>query len=229
MNVLQKVIDRIKHAPLEKLTDPSYLEFRLLPELGLNDRHMDQYPSHLHAHCGTGIDSWQYPNQFSRYLHYLSTLNITSYAEIGCHKGGTFVITVEYLRRFNELKRAVAIDNWTRLKMKEYCEIYDDVEYLNIGSRDQPVIDVLQSQIWDLVLIDGDHSYQGVKADFETVKDHARIVAFHDIRNIMCPGTQQMWRDIKTEYTNTQEWCEQYDEVLLRMRGSIMGIGIVHL
>jgi hypothetical protein len=69
---LQTVIDRIRSDSLEKLSDPSYLEFKLLPELGLNDRHLHQYPSHLHPYCGGGIDSWQYPNQFSKYLHYLS-------------------------------------------------------------------------------------------------------------------------------------------------------------
>jgi hypothetical protein len=45
---LQTVIDRIRSESLEKLSDPSYLEFKLLPELGLNDRHLHQYPNHLH-------------------------------------------------------------------------------------------------------------------------------------------------------------------------------------
>lgn len=138
------------------------------------------------------------------------------------------MITVEYLRRFNQLDCAVAIDNWPREQMQIYSDLCDDVEYFAISSQDTQVRDLLQQRTWDLALIDGDHSYQGVKADFEMLRNHARIMAFHDVCNILCPGTQQMWRDIKSEYTNTQEWCEQYDEVLLRIRGSIMGIGIVH-
>ena len=218
----------IRSAPMEKLSDPSYLEFKLLPELGLNDRHMDQYPSHLHQYCGVGIDSWQYPNQFSKYLHYLSKCNIKSYVEIGCHKGGTFIITVEYLRRFNKMERCIAVDNWSRDRMNDYSGMCDEVEYWNTTSQSLEFVNLIKSQTWDHVLIDGDHSYQGVHSDFDLVKNHARTIAFHDIRNVLCPGTQQMWKDVKSTYANTKEWCDQYDEVLLRMRGSIMGIGLVH-
>jgi len=226
---LQTVIDRIRNEPLEKLSDPAYLEFKLLPELGLNDRHMHQYPSQLHPYCGIGIDSWQYPNQFSKYLHFLSKQNITSYVEIGCHKGGTFIITVEYLNRFNKLTRCLAVDNWPRNIIEEYKSIRPEIEYLTTSSQSSPFYDAYLAHEWDLVLIDGDHSYQGARADYDLVKDRARYIAFHDIANSLCPGTQQIWADMKTIYdpTQTYQWCDQYDEVLLRMRGSIMGIGLV--
>jgi hypothetical protein len=94
---LLAVVERIRNESIEKLSDPAYLEYRLLPELGLNDRHMHQYPEHLHRYCGIGIDSWQYPNQFSKYLCYLSRCEIQNYVEIGCHKGGTFIITCEWV------------------------------------------------------------------------------------------------------------------------------------
>lgn len=232
MNVqtLENTIDRIRYESLEKLSDPSYLEFKLLPELGLNDRHMNQYPSHLHPYCGGGVDSWQYPNQFSKYLHYLSTQKIKSYVEIGCHKGGTFIITVEYLNRFNPVTRCLAVDNWPRDIIKEYVAIRPEVTYLTTSSQSSAFYDEYLKQHWDLVLIDGDHSYQGATQDFELVKDRARLIAFHDITNSLCPGTQQIWADMRAKYSadRLQQWTDQYDEVLLRMRGSIMGIGLVH-
>ena len=228
MKTLQNIVDRIRNESLEKLSDPSYLEFKLLPELGLNDRHMNQYPSHLHQYCGNGVDSWQYPNQFSKYLHYLSKQNIKSYVEIGCHKGGTFIITVEYLRRFNQLDCCIAVDNWPRDRMNDYSGMCNEVEYWNTTSQAPEFAKLLKSRTWDLVLIDGDHSYRGVQDDYELVKQNTRIMAFHDIRNILCPGTQQIWQDVRAQYFNVHEWCDQYDEVLLRMRGSIMGIGLVH-
>lgn len=226
---LYNVIDRIRNESLEKLSDPSYLEFKLLPELGLNDRHMNQYPSQLHPYCGGGIDSWQYPNQFAKYLHYLSSCNIKSYVEIGCHKGGTFIITVEYLNRFNPIERCIAVDNWSRELMKEYANIRPEVTYLDTSSQSPEFRDAYLKHNWDLVLIDGDHSYTGARADFDLVHKHAEYIAFHDIRNIMCPGTQQIWLEMKQKYPSEllHEWIDQYDEVLLRMRGSIMGIGLV--
>lgn len=227
---IQAVIDRIQNEPLEKLSDPSYLEFKLLPELGLNDRHMNQYPSHLHPYCGGGIDSWQYPNQFSRYLHYLSQQKIKSYVEIGCHKGGTFIITVEYLARFNAIEQAIAVDNWPREIIHEYVKLRPQVQYLTTSSQSPEFESAYAAQQWDLVLIDGDHSYQGASKDFALVESRARFIAFHDIKNSLCPGTQQIWADMKARYNSSQlhEWTDQYDEVLLRMRGGIMGIGLVH-
>ena len=226
---LYNVIDRIRNESLEKLSDPAYLEFKLLPELGLNDRHMHQYPSQLHPYCGGGIDSWQYPNQFSKYLQFLSKQNIKSYVEIGCHKGGTFIITVEYLNRFNTLDRCLAVDNWPREIINEYKTIRPEIEYLTTSSQSSTFYDAYLAHNWDLVLIDGDHSYNGAKKDYELVKDRARYIAFHDIVNSLCPGTQQIWADMKQMYPaeQTHQWCDQYDEVLLRMRGSIMGIGLV--
>lgn len=221
-------IDRIRNESIEKLSDPYYLEYKLLPELGLNDRHMHQYPSHLHPYCGNGINSWQYPNQFAHYLHYLSKQKIKSYCEIGCHKGGTFIITVEYLNRFYDMDYALAVDPWERHIMHEYADFNSDiVNYMVCSSESESFKDVYKSMFWDLTLVDGDHSYGAVKKDWELVKDNSTFVAFHDIRNILCPGTQQMWADVKKEVNHTLEWTDQYDEVLLRMRGSIMGIGLV--
>jgi len=227
---LQRTIDRIRTESLQKLQDPYYLEFKLLPELGLNDRHMHQYPQELHPYCGIGIDSWQYPNQFAHYLYYLSKQNITSYCEIGCHKGGTFVITVEYLNRFNPIQTALAVDPWHRSLMDEYAKMTDCVEYLACSSLDEQFKQKFAERKWDLTLIDGDHTYRGVTEDFKIVEGNSNLISFHDIKNIFCPGTQQMWLDIKNNsmYNSClHEWTEQYDEVLLRIRGSIMGIGLV--
>lgn len=226
---IELVRNRIRNESIEHLKDSSYLEFKLLPELGLNDRHMNQYPKELHRYCGIGVDSWQYPNQFSKYLTYLSDCNIKNYVEIGCHKGGTFIITVEYLSRFNKIEKCLAVDNWPRNIMKEYSKINPCVEYLTIDSKSSEFEKKYSDRKWDLVLIDGDHSYAGVKADYQHVYANAKYIAFHDIKNIFCPGTQQIWQDVKSIEKNVKfyEWTDQYDDVLLRVRGSVMGIGLM--
>lgn len=230
LNKIKKVVDRIQNESLEKLSDPYFLEFKLLPDLGLNDRHMNQYPAHLHRYCGIGIDSWQYPNQFSKYLNYLSKQNITSYVEIGCHKGGTFIITVEYLSRFNNINYAIAVDNWPREIMYEYKKIRNEVEYITSSSFSGEFLDLYNQRPCDLILIDGDHSYEAVAKDYSNVVDNSKIIAFHDTKNSFCPGTQQMWNDIEKLYgiDKIKEWADQYDDVLLHLRRSVMGIGLVH-
>ncbi len=227
--LLESAIDKIRSAPLELLQDPSWLEYRFLPELGLNDRHMHQYPKELHEYCGIGINSWQYPCQFSKYLVHLSKQNITSYVEIGCHKGGTFIVTTEFLSRFNRLEQAVAVDNWERAEMHAYAELNSSVKYIAQSSQSTEFRELIGERHWDLILIDGDHSYGGATTDLNLVKDFTRRIAFHDIVNHLCPGTQLIWSDVKKRFPEAkfQEWTEQYDDVLLRLRGGIMGLGLM--
>lgn len=60
---------------------------------------------------------------------------------------------------------------------------------------------------WDYVYIDGDHSYPGVKYDFETFWPRLRLggmLAIHDIFTTWDDGseygTSQFWREIKQKY-----------------------------
>jgi hypothetical protein len=150
--------------------------------------------------------------------------------EIGCHKGGTFIITVEYLARFNKIERALAVDNWARPIMHEYVERRPEVTYLTESSQSEAFDTAFhQHNSWDLILIDGDHSYKAAQQDWSKTQYRANYVAFHDIANSLCPGTQMIWHDMRQTYDREKlhQWTDQYDEVLLRMRGGIMGIGLI--
>ncbi len=79
---------------------------------------------------------------------------------------------------------------------------------------------------YDAILIDGDHTYEGVKADWEAYGNLAPIVAFHDIvghdqsekvshRAVEVP---RLWAEIKASGRKTVEFIAP---------GSAMGIGVV--
>ena len=104
------VLSALKNATTENLSDYLFLETRLLPKLGFNNEKLDEFPEELHDYCGNGLLHWQYPNQFSQYLMLLSKLKPESYLEIGVRHGGTFLITVEYLKKFTVVKKAIAVD-----------------------------------------------------------------------------------------------------------------------
>jgi predicted O-methyltransferase YrrM len=69
---------------------------------------------------------------------------------------------------------------------------------------------VLRGQQLDYLFIDGDHSYPGVKCDFEMYRPMVRkggLVAFHDIAEgppVAVGGVPRFWREIKSKYRHTE-------------------------
>jgi len=77
----------------------------------------------------------------------------------------------------------------------------------------------------DLVLIDGDHSYEGVRRDWQ-INSHFshRFMAFHDITGVdpTCVGVKQLWEELPGDKL---ELVRPHRE--LGLSYSRMGIGIV--
>jgi predicted O-methyltransferase YrrM len=68
---------------------------------------------------------------------------------------------------------------------------------------------------YDFCFIDGDHTYEGVKADWENYGPHAKTVAFHDIVNNV--GCFRLWNEIKAAGYRTVEYTSSV----------FLGIGVV--
>jgi hypothetical protein len=226
---IPSVVAEIRAASLTNLRNPAWLERTLLPRLGLNNELLQEFPEALYRWCGYGVKSWQYPTQFSKYLVELSNRNIRSYLEIGCRHGGTFIITVEYLKRFNNLEVALALDIVQSSIMTSYVEMEPLSRYRLASSLSPEGISLIQDRHWDLALIDGDHSYNGCRGDYESVRDHCKLIALHDIVSDVCPGVQQTWKEIKVFVSarRTFEFVEQYADVVNRTGNKFLGIGLV--
>ena len=81
----------------------------------------------------------------------------------------------------------------------------------------------------DLIFIDGDHSYEGVKSDYEISKNSGHMFVFHDIVSDACPGVKQFWSELKNsekDVYNFFEFTEQYDEVVTETGQRFLGIGV---
>jgi hypothetical protein len=224
-------IGMIRAAPLRDLANERFLVEEFLPQLGLNGEILEEFPEQLYPWCGHGIRSWQYPVQFARYLRFLAGQRIRSYVEIGCRFGGTFIIVVEYLRRFEDLSLAVAMDITPTDAMARYAASTDGVQYRVGDSADPLAVAYLGSRRWDLAFIDGDHSYAGCRSDFMAVKNHARLVGLHDIANAHCPGVVQNWQEISAILPRARlfEAVDQYADVRARTGKTFLGIGVAEL
>jgi cephalosporin hydroxylase len=219
-------IELIQESNLEELKNTDYLE-KLIIKLGFNTEILREQPKIVQDNGG-GLLIWQYPNQFSKYLALLSEQKIQSYLEIGCRWGGTFVLTNEYLKKFNDISNSVAVDIIDS-PVLHYCISKNETQFIKNDSQSEEFINYINNNYFDLIFIDGDHSYHGVKNDYEISKNSGTIFVFHDIISNACPGVVQFWNELKTKEKDTYnffEFNEQYEEVWQSTQQKFLGIGV---
>jgi predicted O-methyltransferase YrrM len=120
---------------------------------------------------------------------------------------------------------------WKALIYRRFAQPKQALHLLRVDShlsatRDQ-LKAILPPEGIDFLFIDGDHTYEGVKADFELYSKLVRrggLVAFHDIcthpTEVKC-NVDKFWREIRTQY---KAW--EYVENPLQ---DIYGIGVLEL
>jgi len=202
-------LSRIASEPLDRLRDPQHLTHNLLPSLGLTAHAAGEplFPAYLHPRVGRGVQSIQFPNQFGPFLAEMAQAGVRSYLELGVAEGGTFAITVEVLRRFG-LQRALAVD----LEVPPILEQWSrpEVTFAQVDSRSSAFEDLVREHApIDLAFVDGDHSEEAVRSDFDVLRPHARMLAFHDISQERGhPDVGRVWRSIKKEHSDKYDFRE---------------------
>jgi cephalosporin hydroxylase len=195
---------------------------QLIIELGLNDEHLNELPLELHGYCG-GLRVWQYPTQFSKYLVQLSRLGVRSYLEIGVRHGGSFVATVEYLKRFQPLEFAVGVDIVDCPSLLDYQAQDERVQFWCLDSKGAEFASRLEALgTVDLAFIDSHHDEAQCRTEVSRLAPHANLMAFHDILHVDYPAIGRIWRELtRSPSYRCFEYVDQYGGL-----GPFMGIGL---
>jgi hypothetical protein len=223
-------LELLKNVDQAWLRDPQRLA-NMIRVGGLSDHHPHIMPASTCWWLGKGLRTLQYPHQFASYLVFLSDKPVASYVEIGTESGGSFAWTIAYLEATgHKLERAVAVEPQYAPGVAWLRRRYPAVEYLRLRSTDPKVQAALRQRSWDLIFIDGDHSYSSCRGDFELARDlGARIIAFHDIVDAGSPDVQRVWQEIRHDYADEyefEEFTQQYPDVANWTLATHMGIGV---
>jgi spermidine synthase len=166
-----------------------------------------------HEWFGTGLfqgnlEIQQVPEEYVEYLWFLKEGRFKSYLNIGIGKGGSF-LTETYIQP--DLEISVAVDNSSYWQGDQKSSIQEKMEWLRSNAEcevefhDSDSVEWLKSNSFrkfDVIFIDGDHSYEGVKRDFENslpLLSEGGSVIFHDINSRGCEGVVRFWNEIKND------------------------------
>ena len=155
-------------------------------------------------------------------LEFIETHKIRSYLEIGIWTGGL----VRALHGICSFDRVATADQGYAKAQGFDIHLPPDVQTF-WGNSDSVAFQEWRANLGhiDLVMIDGDHRYKGVRQDFDINRRYPhRFLAFHDITgaNRWTRGVAKFWNELN--HGHKWEICRPHAEIGLDH--SVMGIGI---
>jgi cephalosporin hydroxylase len=160
--------------------------------------------------------------------------------EIGTARGGTLFLAAQ-LADDNALIISIDLPDgmygggypeWKIPLYKSFKKKNQNIELIQGDSHSKEILNklttILNGKKIDYLFIDGDHTYEGVKADFETytkLLNTNAIVGFHDIvsdkSDVPNHFVYEFWNEIKSNY--------QYKEFIKNKNQSKLGLGVLEI
>ena len=189
-------------------------------------------------YLGWSIRPGQIAEEIQSLLLIIQKLKVNTMLEIGTWNGGTLFL---FARMANSNAKIISLDmpggefggGYEKFKIpfftnfaQENQKIYLIRASSHLASSLLKVKNTLEDRKLDFLFIDGDHSYNGVKKDFEMYSPLVRkdsLIAFHDIlKNPIETRCEvySFWNEIKETYN--------YQELVNDPRQNWGGIGLIY-
>ena len=183
------------------------------------------------------IKPLQVPSELLRFAKVVAALRPEKVMEIGTFQGGTLCILS---RLSSPTADIISIDlaggkfgggysEIRSLLYRSFCKYFQTMHLIRGDSHSEEILTKVKSitQSLDILFIDGDHTYEGVKRDFFDYSPLVRLgglVAFHDIvehpKDSGCE-VARFWNEIKQQY--------HHEEILEDPQQGWAGIGILYM
>jgi predicted O-methyltransferase YrrM len=218
------------------------LSYDLLRIKGLNrDCTLNELLDFTFNNCAVLIGPTQVQSEVSELLEIINRMKPEVILEIGTANGGTLFL---FSHVASESATIVSIDlpggrfgggypSWRTRLYESFALPGQRIYALRADSHKRETLEqvkaIIDGREIDFLFIDGDHTYEGVKSDFEMYSPLVRkggIIAFHDIvpgGRESVGGVPKFWNEVKSCYGNKEREIVQD-----RSQGGL-GIGVLYM
>jgi hypothetical protein len=214
------VIESILSSSTEELANRNFLLAKI-KDYGCAYQGWQLYSPYQQYLNASDYGPLQIPTELADFLIYCIQNKPESFLEIGVMYGGFSVLCCAVLSKFNTNFKYTCVDIEDNFRDWEYFSSILPLEKAIPATS----ADFLGTE-FDVVYIDADHSYHGMKRDFFNVGRYAKFCAFHDINaaeyDHLDGGTRRCWNELKLSYCQSASILE-----ISHIAEEWMGIGII--
>jgi predicted O-methyltransferase YrrM len=191
----------------------------------LSEEAGSQDPNNFFGKFRGNLNLQQIPDEYVNLLDFLRNSNIKSYLELGVGNGGSFFVDGLFLGE--KCKKFHAVDNigyaHTHIKQTEekilnkvnlLADLLPESEVKFFNSTTDDFFEN-NEETYDCIFIDADHSYKGVKSDYDNALrclNEGGTIIFHDIGN-KTTGVAECWAEVKDKARKVEEYLWKPDHV----------------